>query len=193
MAEQRVIAANDATLATVALRPHLIWGPGDNHLVPRIIAKGKAGQLRRIGRRENLVDSIYIDNAATAHLLAAGQLHPGSQVAGKAYFLSQDEPMSVWELINRILACAGIPPVRSSIPAGVACFAGGFLETAYRILGIRSEPRITRFVARELSTAHWFDISAAKNDFGYVPEVSIEEGLRRLASHLREQPGCPAD
>jgi 2-alkyl-3-oxoalkanoate reductase len=187
IAEQKVIAANDDTLATVSLRPHLIWGPGDNHLVPRIIAKGKAGQLRRIGNRDNMVDSIYIDNAAAAHLQAAEKLHPGSQVAGKNYFVSQDQPISVWELINRILACANVPPVSKSISAGAAYFAGKCFENIYGILGINSEPRITRFVARELSTAHWFDISAAKNDFGYHPAVSLDEGLERLADHLKAQ------
>lgn len=187
MAEQKIMAANDASLATVSLRPHLIWGPGDNHLVPRIIAKGKANQLRKIGNRDNLVDSIYIDNAADAHLLAAGKLHPGSEVAGKVYFISQDEPMSVWELINRILACADVPPVRKKIPARLAYFLGNLCESIYGGLGIKSEPRMTRFVARELSTAHWFNISAAKTDFGYHPKVSIEEGLKRLAEHMKSQ------
>ena len=185
LAEQWVIAANDNSLATVSLRPHLIWGPGDNHLVPRILAKGRAGQIRRIGRRDNLVDSIYIDNAAEAHLLAAEKLYPGSPVAGKVYFISQDQPMSVWELINRILACGGVPPVTKSISPGLAYFAGSVCESVYKGLGIQSEPRMTRFVARELSTAHWFDISAAKEDFGYRPKVSIEEGMKRLADHLK--------
>lgn len=187
LAEQKILAANDGSLATVALRPHLIWGPDDNHLVPRILAKGKARQLRRIGKRDNLVDSIYIDNAADAHLLAAGKLSLGSPVAGKAYFISQDEPISVWDLINRILAAGGVPPVSKSISPGLAYFAGCVCEGVYKVLGIKAEPRITRFVARELSTAHWFDISAAKNDFGYRPKVSIEEGLQRLADHLQKQ------
>lgn len=185
LAEQMVMAANDGSLATVSLRPHLIWGPGDNHLVPRILAKGKAGQIRKIGKRDNLVDSIYIDNAAEAHLLAGEKLQPGSAVAGKAYFISQDEPVPVWDLINRILACGGVAPVTKSVSPGLAYFAGSVCEWIYGKLGIKSEPRMTRFVARELSTAHWFDISAAKRDFGYVPRVSIAEGLERLAGHLR--------
>lgn len=183
-AEQKVIAANDDSLATVSLRPHLIWGPGDNHLVPRILAKGKAGQLRKIGKRDNLVDSIYIDNAADAHLQAAETLYPGSQLAGKVYFISQDDPISVWELINRILACGNVPPVRKSIPTGLACCLGSLSERIYGLLRLKSEPRMTRFLARELSTAHWFNISAAKRDFGFHPKVSIEEGLNRLADHL---------
>jgi len=185
LAEQKVMAANDDQLATVSLRPHLIWGPGDNHLVPRILTKGKAGQIRRIGDRDNQVDSIYIDNAADAHLLAAQKLAPGSAVAGKTYFISQDEPVSVWDLINRILAAGDISPVTKSISPGLAYFAGSLCETVYKTLGIKSEPRMTRFVAKELSTAHWFDISAAKRDFGYVPKVSIDEGLKRLAAYLK--------
>ena len=185
LAEQEVLAANDKSFATVALRPHLIWGPGDNHLVPRIIAKGKAGQIRRIGKRENRVDSIYIDNAAEAHLLAAQKLQPGSPVAGKVYFISQDEPLSVWELINRILACAGVAPVRKSIPAGLAWMLGGLCERTHALLGLPGEPRMTRFVARELATAHWFNISAAKRDLGYHPRVSIDEGMKRLTASLQ--------
>ncbi len=184
IAEQKVIAANGSALATVSLRPHLIWGPGDNHLVPRIIAKGKAGQIRRIGNRDNRVDSIYIDNAAEAHLLAAEKLQPGSPVAGKVYFISQDEPVSVWDLINRILACAGVPAVTRIISPRTAYAAGWVCEAFHAVLGIRKEPRMTRFVARELSTAHWFDISAAKRDFGYRPRVSIDDGLERLEKHL---------
>ena len=187
LAEQRVLAANSPQLATVALRPHLIWGPGDNHLVPRILARGRAGQLRRIGSRPNLVDSIYIDNAADAHLLAAEKLFPGSPVAGRAYFLSNGEPLPLWTLVNRILAADGQPPVTRSIPTGVAYAAGVVLEFVHRALNLEAEPRMTRFLAHELSTAHWFDLSAARRDLGYEPKVSIDEGLRRLAAWLRTQ------
>jgi nucleoside-diphosphate-sugar epimerase len=185
LAEQIVLRANDADLATVALRPHLIWGPGDPHLVPRILARARAGALRRIGRRPNLVDSIYVDNAATAHLLAADRLGPGSAVAGKVYFLSQGEPIPLWDLINRILDAGGLPPVSRSISPAVAYAAGWMLEALDSLLRRESEPRMTRFLARELSTAHWFDISAARRDLGYEPTVSIDEGLRRLAESLR--------
>ena len=179
-AEQLVLAANDATLATVALRPHLIWGPGDNHLVPRILARGRAGALRRIGDRPCLVDTIYIDNAAEAHLLAAERLVLGSVVAGRAYFLAQGEPKPLWEIVNRILAAGGLPPVSRSISAERAYMVGTWLERIYRLLRLSGEPRMTRFVARELSTAHWFDLSAARRDFGYAPRVTFDEGMRRL-------------
>ena len=130
-AEQLVLQANDDTLATVALRPHLIWGPEDNHLVPRILERGARGALRRIGTRECLVDTIYIDNAATAHLQAADRLDIGSVVAGKAYFLSQGEPLPVWEVVNRILDAGGLPPVSRTISPGLAYAAGAVLEKIY--------------------------------------------------------------
>jgi nucleoside-diphosphate-sugar epimerase len=181
IAEQMVLRTNDPDLATVSLRPHLIWGPGDNHLIPRIIARARAGRLRRVGRASKLIDSIYIDNAADAHLLAANRLALGSPVAGKAYFLSQGEPVPLWDLVNRILAAAGLPPVTHSVPYAVAYAAGWALETTYALLRLRGEPPMTRFLARELSTAHWFDLSAARRDLGYAPGVSLDEGLRRLA------------
>jgi 2-alkyl-3-oxoalkanoate reductase len=184
MAERLVLQANDNRLATVALRPHLIWGPGDNHLVPRILARARAGMLRRIGRRDNRVDCVYIDNAADAHLLAADRLWPGAPIARKAYFLSQGEPWPLWDLVNAILKCADLPPVTRTVPASVAYAAGWAFEMAYCLLGLTNEPRMTRFLARELSTSHWFNIGAARRDLGYAPAVSIEEGLRRLRESL---------
>jgi nucleoside-diphosphate-sugar epimerase len=183
-AEQLVLAANDDTLATVALRPHLIWGPEDNHLVPRILERGAKGALRKIGNRECLVDTIYIDNAAEAHLQAAEQLSVGSNVAGKAYFLSNGEPLPLWEVVNRILAAGGLPAVTKTISPQLAYAAGVVLEKIYSAFNLSGEPRMTRFVARELSTAHWFDLSNAKNDFGYQPKISIDEGMARLQQWL---------
>jgi nucleoside-diphosphate-sugar epimerase len=183
-AEQLVLQANGPQLATVALRPHLIWGPEDNHLVPRILERGRKGALRRIGRRECLVDTIYIDNAARAHLQAAAHLDIGSAVAGKAYFLSQGEPLPLWDIVDRILAAGGVPPVAGTISPGLAYGIGWLMEKIYGLLHLRSEPRMTRFVARELSTAHWFDLSAARNDFGYEPQVSFDEGMLRLKEWL---------
>ena len=183
-AEILVLRSNDEQLATVALRPHLIWGPEDNHLVPRILLRGRQGALRRIGSRPCLVDTIYIDNAASAHLRAADAVAIGSQVAGRAYFLSQGEPLPLWEMVNRILAAGGLPPVTRTISPRLAYGIGWTLEKSYALLGIKSEPRLTRFVARELSTAHWFDISAARRDFGYQPEISIDAGMERLQRWL---------
>lgn len=186
-AEKLVLAANDENLATVALRPHLIWGPEDNHLVPRIIERGKAGALRRIGDRPCLVDTVYIDNAAKAHVLAGEKLAVGSAVAGKAYFISNDEPLPLWDIVNRILAAGHLPPVEKTISPRLAMVAGAILESSYRFLHLSGEPRMTRFVAKELSTAHWFDLSAAKSDFGYCPEVSIDEGMIRLQHWLQRE------
>jgi nucleoside-diphosphate-sugar epimerase len=188
MAEQMVQAANSPELATVALRPHLIWGPGDNHLVPRIIAKGRAGKLRRIGNRPNLVDTVYVDNAARAHLQAADHLSPGGSAAGKAYFISNNEPLPLWEMVNRILAAADIPPVTRSISPQLAYAIGCVCEGLWGIFRLPGEPPMTRFVAHELATAHWFDISAAQRDFGYKPEVTIDEGLLRLRQWLKQLP-----
>ena len=185
LAERLVIAANGPRLATVSLRPHLIWGPGDNHLVPRLIQRAQAGRLRRVGNGGNLVDTTYIDNAADAHLLAADALESGSTVAGKVYFISNGEPLPLWGLIDRLLACADVPPVTRKISATSAYFVGGLLELIYTLTGRQDEPPMTRFVARQLSTAHWFRLEAARRDFGYIPRVTVDEGLRRLAESLQ--------
>ena len=140
MAEQLVLAANSPELATVSLRPHLIWGPGDNHLVPRIVAKGQAGKLRRIGNRPCLVDTVYVDNAARAHLLAADRLAPGGPAAGKAYFISNGEPLPLWEMVNRILAAAGLPPVTRSISPGLAYAVGASAKDSGASCGCRASP-----------------------------------------------------
>lgn len=185
LAEQLVVAANDAQLATVSLRPHLIWGPGDSHLLPRLVARAKAGQLRRIGSRPNLIDTIHVDNAADAHLLAAERLAPGSPIAGKVYFISQDEPVPMWDMVNRLLHAAGAPPVTRAVPVWLAMWLARGFEAAHRLTSNPDEPRLTRFVVRELSTAHWFDISAARRDLGYTPRISITEGLEQLRIALQ--------
>ena len=182
-AERLVLAANDAQLATVALRPHLIWGPGDNHLVPRILQRGRAGRLRQIGQGKK-VDSTYIDNAAWAHVLAADRLAPGAACAGKVYFISNGEPLPTWELVNRILAAGKVPPVTRRVSPRLAYAAGALLEVIYAVLWPDAEPPMTRFVASQLATSHWFDLTAARRDLGYEPQVTIAEGLRRLREAL---------
>ncbi len=187
-AERMVLQANDDSLATVALRPHLIWGPGDPHLVPRILDRARRGKLRLLGTRQNLVDSTYIDNAADAHVLAIDRLSASAACAGKAYFISNGEPLPMGELINRILAAANLPAENRTVSPQVAYIAGSILEAAYKLLGRTAEPPMTRFVARQLSTAHWFDLSAAKRDLGYEPSVSIDEGMGRLKAWLKDLP-----
>ncbi len=186
LAEQRVIAANGRQgLLTVSLRPHLIWGPGDPHLVPRIIDRAKKGQLVRVGEGTNRVDIIYIDNAVEGHILAWQALEPGSPVAGKCYFLSDGEPVVLWDWINRLLASLGIKPVTKSISYGMARYLGGFLEGIYRAFRLAGEPRMTRFLAGQLATSHYFDISRARKDLKYKVRVSPEEGMKRLLKSLQ--------
>lgn len=187
IAERMILRANGAALATVALRPHLIWGPGDTQLIPRILARARAGRLRRIGSESKLIDSVYIDNAAAAHRLAGDRLFPGSPITGKCYFIAQGEPVPLWDLVNRILDAASLAPVERSIPTGPAYAAGWLLEALYALRGIDREPPLTRFMVRELTTAHWFDLAAARRDLGYEPHVSLEEGLRNLRQFFHNE------
>lgn len=191
-AERIALSANGADgLRTCALRPHLIWGPRDGHLVPRLIERARAGRLRRIGDGTNLIDITYVENAAQAHLLAADMLDDeahaskASRVAGKAYFISQGERVNCWLWINEVLALAGLPPVEKSLSFKSAWRLGAAYEAAYRFFRIENEPPMTRFLAAQLATSHWFDISAARRDLGYEPRVSTEEGMRRLGEWLR--------
>lgn len=183
-AEQTVLAANDDVLRTVALRPHLIWGPGDNHIVPRVLAQARSKKLRRIGAGNPRVDTTYIDNAADAHINAAYALMDNPNVAGRAYFISQGQPIGIWTIIDGILDAGGLPPLDRTVPRWAAMAVATVLEAVYRALRIQSEPRLTRFVVRELTSEHWFDIGAARSALGYKPEVTIEEGLRRLKASL---------
>ena len=159
------------------------WFPG-LHRAPATPAGGAGGPLRPRLDQVNLVDSTYIDDAAAAHLNAADRLEPGSPIAGRVYFISQGEPWPVWDLINRILQAAQLPPVTRTIAPTLALLAGAVCETLAHALRLADEPPMTRFLARELSSAHWFDISAARRDLGYEPSVTIEEGMRRLEEAL---------
>lgn len=184
LAEEAVLSADG--LSSCALRPHLIWGPRDQHLIPRLIARARSGRLRRVGDGANLVDMTYVENAAIAHLQAAGALaQEDSPVAGKAYFLSQGTPVNCWQWIDEILQLANLPSVQSSLSFKAAWRVGAVCETVYRLLGTEREPPMTRFLAAQLAKSHWFDISAAKRDFGYEPRISTEAGMRRLGDWLR--------
>ena len=192
-AERLVLAASCDALHTAALRPHFIWGPRDTSILPRLIQRSRAGQLRRIRGPKKLVDVTYIDDAARAHLLAMDSLRAAGtsarRVAGKAYFISSGQPIPLWEMIDHLLVAVGEPKVTRSVSPRAAFFAGWVLEKLHTILGREDEPRMTRWVARVMTTAHWFDISAAKNDFGYSPSVSLDDGLERLAAWHRAQHG----
>ena len=181
IAEKAVLAANGAMLATVALRPRLIWGPGDNQLLPRLVERARAGRLRFVGDGNNLIDSTFIDNAAQAHVDAFDHLAIGAACAGNPYFISNGDPRSARETVNALLGAVGAPQVQGTIPFGVAYAAGAVLEAAWRVLPLKGEPPMTRFLAEQLATTHWYDISAARRDFAYTPHVSFGEGLRRLA------------
>ncbi len=183
LAEQAVLGANGREdLLSCALRPHLIWGPRDPHLVPRLIDRARRGRLRQIGDGTNLIDMVYIENAALAHLQAAECLAEGSPVCGQAYFISQGEPVNCWQWINDLLALAEIEPLQKKISLKAAWRLGSAMESVYRVLRIPGEPPMTRFLAAQLGTSHYFDIGRARGDFGYDPPVSTLEGMQRLAS-----------
>ncbi len=189
LAEQHVLAGNGREgLLTCALRPHLIWGPRDTNLIPRLLERARNGRLRRVGDGTNLVDMVYVDNAARAHLQAADALQPDSPVAGRAYFISQGEPVNCWLWIDEILALGSLGPVRKSISLGAARRVGAVFETVYRLLRLKSEPPMTRFLASQLATSHYFDITRAREDFGYEPSISTTEGMRRLGVSLADSP-----
>ena len=188
-AERLVIAANSNLLKTVTLRPHVIWGPGDTSLLPRVLERGRRGRLRRIEGPKKMTDITYIDDAACAHILAADKLRSGShesgRIDGKVYFISSGQPVGIWDFVNRLLKAATISPVEKTVPFRLALAIGWMFETIYGLIGIKREPQMTRWVVRELATSHWFDISAARRDLGYKPTVTLEEGLHRLEKWLQ--------
>lgn len=187
LAEQYVLNANCSSLKTLSLRPHLVWGPGDNHIIPGVIERARSGKLRRIGKGKNLIDTIYIDNCVSAHLCAADVIKQNPDAAGKAYFITNGEPLPVWDFINHILQSACLPPVEKSISFKTALIAAGLLEFVYKTFAIKNEPYLTRFLVHELCTSHWFDISAAGKQIGYVPTISINKGFKLLASWFCEK------
>src|SRR5262249_29229126 len=152
-------------------RPHLIWGPRDRHLIPRLLQRARSGQLRRVGDGTNQVDMIYVENAAEAHLRAGDALTLNSPVGGQAYFISQGEPVNCWGWIDDLLALAGLPKLQRQISARAAWAIGSAMEAAYGALRLRGEPRMTRFLAAQLSKSHYFDISRARRDFGFAPRI----------------------
>lgn len=236
IAERDVLAANSPALRTIALRPHLIWGVGDPHLVPRILARARAGRLRIVGEGKNRVDMVHVENAVDAHLLAetalagfpsatispptepaqsnptgcfvpnpaggqagltdatmpakhdapsSGRSEPAPAGAGRAYFITNDEPVVLWDWINALLAALGERPVTRRIPLGAASAIGAACEAAWRVLPLRGEPPMTRFVAAELAKDHWFDVRAARRDLGYTPRISMAAGTAELVAALK--------
>lgn len=185
LAERAVLAANGTGLKTVAIRPHLVWGPGDTNLIPRLLARGRAGQLAMVGEGRNMVDITYIDNAVHAHLLAANNLFTSGSAAGQAFFIGQEAPVNLWTWINTLFSRLGIDTVRRRVPLPLAYGAGTVLELAHTLLRRQEEPRMTRFLALQLARSHWFSHARAERLLGYRPLVSTEEGMERLIVWLK--------
>lgn len=179
-AEQLVLLANSDSLKTISLRPHLVWGPGDTQLIPGILQRAKAGKLRKPGRKDFLIDTTYIDNFIDAQLLALKALDYNQDCCGKAFFITNGQPIMVWDFINAIIQSDGLPAVQKTIPKNLGLLVAWMLENIHLIFHLKSEPFITRFAIHELCTHHWFDISAAKKMLGYSPKISLTEGLKRL-------------
>jgi len=189
IAERMVLGANGKDLMTLSLRPHLVWGPGDDRLVPRITDAARRGRLRVVGHGRNTVDMVYVDNAARAHLLAYEALRNNPACRGKAYFITNGEPVNTWEAIDRFLDIQGLPPLKGGVPKWAAMVLASIVEAVHTIAGKEGEPMVTRFLIEELTTSHWFDISAAGRDLGYVPHVTMEEGMKAYSRYLKESMG----
>lgn len=184
--EQEVLAANSDTLATTSLRPHLVYGPEEPHMLPRVLDRHRSGRLRRIGDGTNRMGLTYIDNAAIAHLQAADALAPGSANAGKAYFVTDRDPVVFWTWLDTFLTGVGEKPLTKTISHAGAHRVGAVMETLWKWLPIPGEPPMTRFVASQLATSHWYDLSAGRDDFGLAPIVDGEEGLARTIAWFAE-------
>ena len=191
-AEKLVLAANDKDFATMALRPHLVWGPGDPHLLPTVVARARAGRLVQVGPGTNLVDVTFIDNASAAHVLALDALEVGAPCAGRPYFISQDDPVMLWPWLDGILEAIGAPRVTKKVSFRAAYAAGAVIEAFQKLRGSQETPWMTRFLSTQLSQAFYFDISAARRDLGYTPTVSMAAGMERLLPWLRGE-SAPAE
>ncbi len=187
LAEKYVIDSVDDNFFALAIRPHLIWGPGDPHIIPRLVQKSKSGRLKQVGDGENLVDIIYVDNAASAHVKAFNALVENKNLSGRKYFVGQEKPVKLWSFINQLLVSSGEELVESSISFKTAYYVGWILEKIFGVIGItQPEPPMTRFVATQLAKSHYFSHANAKADFGYEPLVSIEEGLVETFKNRQE-------
>jgi nucleoside-diphosphate-sugar epimerase len=183
MAEKYVLEHHqDGKFMVVALRPHLIWGPGDPHIFPRIFEKAKKKQLKIIGDGTNKVDVIYVDNAAKGHIQAFHKLEEGSVVGGKVYFLGQNYPVRLWDFINEVLKRGGEKPVTVKLPFKFVYFMGAVFEFLFTLFRIKTDPPMTRFVCNQMGKDHYFSHAAAERDFGYNADISVEEGLRKVFS-----------
>jgi len=192
-AERDVLAAHSATgLRTCSIRPHVIYGPGDGRFLPAILRRARSGSLRYgVGRDNKLSDFTYIDNLIDALLLADQRLGEDAALGGRAWFVTNGEPIGFWEFVDRVLSAMGMPPTRGRIPYRVAYAAAAVAEGVTSLLGRDAGPEngFTRFAVRYMCTHHYFSIDRARRDLGYQPAVSIDEGIRRTIEHLRRTGG----
>ena len=165
----------------VAVRPHLVWGPGDEQLVARIVARARAGRLVLIGGGRALVDTTYVDNAVDA-IVAACDRAAAAEVHGEAFVVSNGEPRTVAELLTRIAVAGGAPAPTRSVPFPVAWAGGRAVEWAWALLRRPGEPPMTGFLAEQLATAHWFDQRRTCRALGWHPRVSLDEGFALLTT-----------
>lgn len=178
-AEIVALAADSPRLSVVAVRPHLVWGPGDTQLVARIVDRARAGRLPLLGHGAALIDSTYVDNAASAIRAA---LERADDVHGRRYVITNGEPRPVAELLAGMCAAAGVRAPAWRVPAGIARAAGSAIEALWRVRPGVDEPPMTRFLAEQLSTAHWFDQRQTRSDLRWSPGVTLDEGFARLAA-----------
>jgi nucleoside-diphosphate-sugar epimerase len=179
-AELLALAADSSEFRVVAVRPHLVWGPGDTQLVERVVERARRGRLPFLDSGAALIDTIYIDNAATGIAAALARV---DSVHGRSYVLTNGEPRPVAEMLAGICGAAGVESPRWRVPASVARTAGSLIEAVWRVKPGVDEPPMTRFLAEQLSTAHWFDQRRTRADLEWTPAVSLDEGFRRLAEH----------
>jgi len=180
IAEQIVLEANSEKLNTLALRPHLVWGPDDTQLITGILNRAGAGRLRRIGKKDYLIDTTFIENCIDAHVLAMDMMDKNPEVCGRAYFITNDEPVNAWDFINSVLISAGMTPVNGYFNETLAFIIAFLLEKIHKILCFKTEPILTRLIVHELCTHHWFNIKAAKELLGYSPQINIKTGMDLL-------------
>ncbi len=187
LAEKAVLASNgQGDFHTCALRPHLIFGPGDPHLLPKLLARARAGRLMQVGPGTNEVSMTYVENGALAHVMAAEGLSADAPIAGHAYFVNQSQPISLWTWIGELLAALDLPPVKRKVSLRFAYNMGALLENLHKWLGRKGDPAMSRFIAQQLATSHSYDISFLERDLGYAESVDMQEATRRTVQYFRE-------
>lgn len=188
-AEKDVLAQNgEGGVATCALRPHVVFGPHDQRLLPALLQRARAGKLKvGVGRDDKRSDFTYIDNLVDATVAAAERLAMGSPVAGQAYFITNGEPMAFFAFVDAVLVELGLPKTRGRIPFAVAYPIAAIKEAWDTLKGgsLGNEGNFSRFTVRYLCTDHFFSIAKARRDLGYAPKVSVAEGIERTVAHLR--------